>query len=75
MATLQVKNLSDTLHEELRHRASAEGTTLSEYVTRIIRRELALPSMDHWLAELATATPHDDIDTVALIDEVRATRA
>ncbi|MGH3658079.1 MAG: FitA-like ribbon-helix-helix domain-containing protein, partial [Micromonosporaceae bacterium] len=44
VATLQVKNLDESLHTALRTRAEQEGTTLSELVTRIIRRELARPS-------------------------------
>jgi plasmid stability protein len=72
VATLQVKNLSDALHNELRTRAAEEGTTLSELVTRMIRRELALPSMQQWLAELDRAPAHAAIDSVGVLDEVRA---
>lgn len=42
MATLQVKNLSDDRHAGLRARAEEEGTILSELVTRLLRRELAV---------------------------------
>ena len=72
MATLQVKNLSDALHDELRTRAAEEGTTLSELVTRMIRRELAVPSMQQWLAELDLVPAHAAVDSVGVLDEVRA---
>ncbi|MGH3728899.1 MAG: FitA-like ribbon-helix-helix domain-containing protein [Micromonosporaceae bacterium] len=72
MATLQVKNLDESLHTALRTRAEQEGTTLSELVTRIIRRELARPSMADWLTEVRKLPRHDRVDSAALIDEVRA---
>ena len=72
MANLQVKGLPDDLHEELRRRADADGTTLSELVTRMIRRELALPSIHDWLAELAARPVRDDdLDVESLMDEIR----
>ena len=72
MANLQVKGLPDDLHEELRRRADAEGTTLSELVTRMVRRELALPSIRDWLAELAAQPARDDdLDVESLMDEIR----
>lgn len=71
MATIQVKNLPEALHEELRDRARAEGTTLSELVTRMLRRELAMPSMRQWLADLDTAPVHGEIDTVSAVEASR----
>ena len=73
MATLQVKNLPDELHAALRERAGSEGTTLSELVTRVLRREIARPSMSSWLAELETAASHPQLDTVAAVDASRGT--
>ncbi|HEU4910368.1 MAG TPA: hypothetical protein VFV76_00580 [Actinomycetes bacterium] len=57
MATLQVKNMPDDLHAALRARADMEGTTLSELVTRVLRKELSLPSMTEWLDEVAALEP------------------
>jgi antitoxin FitA len=71
MATLQVKNLPNDLHAQLRARADEEGTTLSELVTRLLRRELAVPSMRQWLAELETAPEHGELDTVGAVDAAR----
>jgi len=73
MATLQVKHLPDELHAQLRQRAAKEGTTLSELVTRMLRRELALPSMGEWLATVrARPIRAADVDVPELLDEVRA---
>ncbi|MGH3715948.1 MAG: hypothetical protein ACRDT4_21175 [Micromonosporaceae bacterium] len=71
MATLQLKHLDDELHAALRARAREEGTTLSELVTRMIRRELARPTMNAWLAEVRKRSTHPELDTSALLDEVR----
>lgn len=73
MATLQIKQLPDELHAALRERARREGATLSELVTRMLHRELALPSMTEWLATLqARPGRGPDIDVSQLLDEVRA---
>lgn len=71
MATLQVKNLDDALHKALRSRAEQEGMTLSELVVRLIRRELARPSMAEWLDSVGKLPPHPDVDVVTVMDEVR----
>ena len=71
MATLQVKNLPEDVHAALRRRAEAEGISLTELVSRALRREAALPSMDEWLARLRTPGTRD-LDTTAVLDEVRA---
>ncbi|MGH3736755.1 MAG: FitA-like ribbon-helix-helix domain-containing protein [Micromonosporaceae bacterium] len=71
MATLQVKNLDEELHRALRKRAEQEGTTLSELVVRLIRRELARPSMAEWLDSVERLPAHPDVDVVRVMDEVR----
>ena len=71
VATLQVKNLPDELHARLRQRAAAEGVTLSDYVTRLLRRDLDRPSMREWLGTLADQPVRAEIDVLAVLDEVR----
>jgi plasmid stability protein len=70
MAAIQVKNLPDDLHEALRRRAAAEGISLSELVTRTLRREAALPSLDEWLVR-ARSRPRSDVDGVRAVEEAR----
>ena len=73
VATLQVKHLPDELHEELKRRAARSGITMSELVTWMLRRELSLPTMADWLAELGRTPVRDtDIDISALMDDVRS---
>jgi plasmid stability protein len=50
MGNLQIKNLPDDVHEELRRRAAEQGLSLRDYVVRLIRRDLAMPSAKEWLA-------------------------
>ncbi|SDR80888.1 HicB family protein [Paraoerskovia marina] len=52
---LQVRNLPPDLHEALAERARAEGVSMSEYVTRLLRRDLARPTMREWAARVAAA--------------------
>jgi plasmid stability protein len=40
---IQVRNVPDRLHRELTKRARAGGETLTEYVERILEREVARP--------------------------------
>jgi plasmid stability protein len=75
MANLQVKNLPDELHDALRARAEREGRSLSDLVSTLLRREMALPAMADWLAENDdTVREHPAqgvVDVPALLDEVR----
>jgi len=41
---IQVRNVPDRLHRELTRRARAGGETLTEYVERILEREVARPA-------------------------------
>lgn len=73
MAHLQIKNLPEDLHAALRARAACEGGTMTDVIVRMLRRELALPSMGDWLAALAERPLcAGEIDVERLIDEVRA---
>ena len=77
MGAIQVKNVPEDLHDELRQRAENEGTSISEYVLRLIRRELSLPTTDEWFAMLKANPPlASDAapDVVAEIDEARNDR-
>ncbi len=72
MANLQVKNVPAQLHADLRARAAREGVSLSDLVTRMLLRELSLPSMADWFHELDELGPlPGSVDTPALLDEVR----
>ncbi|MBI4883386.1 MAG: hypothetical protein HY826_04955 [Actinobacteria bacterium] len=59
MSNVQVKNLAPGLHEQLRARAGEAGTTISDYVLELIRRDLQLPSRRQWLTAVSQLPSHD----------------
>lgn len=52
MATLQIKQVPEELHRDLRTRAANNRQTLRDYVLSILEREVSLPTVDEWLAEV-----------------------
>lgn len=40
---IQVRNVPDSLHRELVRRAEARGETLTQYIQKILEREVARP--------------------------------
>jgi plasmid stability protein len=68
---LQIKNLPDEVHAELRLRAQRDGTTMSALAARILTAAMSRPSIDDWLARFAdrhgptvTSDPLDALDGV-----------
>lgn len=59
VSNLQVKNVDESLHEELRARAAAAGATISDYVLELIRRDLRTPSRRDWLGSAAALPRHN----------------
>ena len=58
MSNLQVKNVDESLHDELRARAAAAGATISDYVLELIRRDLRIPTRRSWLGSAAALPRH-----------------
>lgn len=72
MGMLQVKNLPDELHRALSERARAQSVSMSEYVVRLLRRDLSRPTVEEWVAaQRADPTPRRHLDVVSTLDEVR----
>jgi plasmid stability protein len=59
VSNLQVKNLTPEVHERLRQRVADEGTTISDYVLELIRRDLRRPSRRGWLDTVAQLPRHE----------------
>ena len=57
MSNLQVKDLPEPVHAELRRRAAASGKTIRDYVLGLIERDLAAPSREEWLAAVRELEP------------------
>ena len=56
---IQVRNVPDRLHRELTRRARASGETLTEYVERILEREVARPLPQELFDRIARRTRVD----------------
>jgi plasmid stability protein len=54
---IQIRNVPEKLHRKLKARAAAEGMTLTDYVARLIDRDLAKPSLAEMAARLRKRTP------------------
>ena len=57
MSIIQVKNVPPAMYEELRHRATQEGSTIRDYVLKLIERDQRLPSKKDWLDRVALLEP------------------
>ena len=72
---IQVRNVPDKLHRELTRRARAGGETLTEYIERILEREVARPQSQELFGRIARR-PRVDLGEPAseLIKRERAVR-
>lgn len=59
MSNLQVKDVPAGMHAELRRRAGRAGKTIRDYLLELIRRDLAAPSREEWLASVKELPPLD----------------
>jgi hypothetical protein len=60
MSTIQVRNVPEQLHRQLKVRAAQEGRTLSDYVLDELRVAAGRPTMSQWLRDVdALPPPHD----------------
>jgi hypothetical protein len=57
MSIIQVKNVPPAMHSELRRRAQQEGTTIRDYVMKLIERDQRLPSKQDWLDRVSELEP------------------
>ena len=69
--TGDVHALWPDLSYETRRRALEERVSISQLVTGMIERELRIAAMNEWLRGNREASPRLDLDSAALIDDVR----
>ncbi len=70
---LQVRDVPDALHGELKRRAKSSGQTLTDYVQEILEREVARPPAEEVFERIRSREPVDlDGDAAGLIREERA---
>ena len=54
---IQIRNVPETLHRELKSRAALAGTSLSDYLLNEIREVTARPTLDQLRARLESRPP------------------
>ena len=59
MSNLQIKDLPEDVHEELRQRARYEGTSVRSYVLQLILEDQQLEPRQLWLARVRARRPVD----------------
>ena len=65
MSTLQLKNIPEKTKRKLRSRARNEGMSMSEYVRKLIERDLNRPTREEMLARLRSLPPITSARTAA----------
>ena len=56
---IQVRNVPEPLHRELRRRAKIRGLTLTGYIQNILEREVARPPADEIVERISRRSPVD----------------
>lgn len=54
---IQIRNVPDRIHRELKARAAESGMTLSDYLLNEIREVAVKPSMQQWLDGVSRLEP------------------
>jgi antitoxin FitA len=72
---IQIRNVSDDLHSELRRRATKQGLTLTAYLERVLEREVARP-LPQEVFERIAARPAVELEepVAAVLRQERADR-
>jgi plasmid stability protein len=73
MSNLQVKNVPDDLHGELRRRAELAGSSVRDYVLALLRRDLRVPPPEE-LRERIRALPPPAGGGESAVEAVRTVR-
>jgi antitoxin FitA len=54
---IQIRNVPEKTHRKLKMRAAAHGMTLSDYLAKLIERDLSRPSREEVFARLQSREP------------------
>jgi plasmid stability protein len=72
MKMIQVRNVPDEIHRELKVRAARQGVSLSDYVLELARRDVSRPTMEEWLARVRGKAPvHSSVSSADIIRAAR----
>lgn len=73
MATIQVKNVPDTVHAELRRRSVAAGQSLQEYLLARLTEQASRPTLEEVLIR-AGARAGGSVSFSSAVEVLRSTR-
>jgi len=65
MSSIQIRNIPEQLHRQLKVRAAQAGQTLSDYVLDELRVAADRPTMSHWLRDVDALPPAQHAPTPA----------
>lgn len=72
---IQIREIPEETHRALKARAAAEGISMSDYLKRLIERDLKRPDWASIRAQLATMEPIElSVSTAQIIREEREGR-
>lgn len=78
MGAIQIKNVPEHLHDEIRSRAAAKGMTVSDYMLDLAKRDLTRPTVREWVAMVRAGwdenPPRGDWDTAEILRQERQER-
>jgi hypothetical protein len=70
---IQVRNVPDRLHRELKRRAKLRGQALTDYIEEILEREVALPPREE-VYQRIRGRERADISTEEIVRMIREDR-
>ena len=50
---MHIRDVPESVHEELQRRAAASGMTLRQYTVKLLEDHVATPTMDEWMERIA----------------------
>ncbi len=69
---IQIRNVPNELHREMKVRAAKAGMSLSEYLLDELRHIAEKPSVEEWMAQLAKRKPVEiSVSAADIIRELR----
>ena len=69
---IQLRNVPEDMHRELKARAAKRGMTLSEYATRELQKVLEIPNRQEIIKRVAAVTPA--VTTLSAAEVIREER-
>lgn len=70
---IQVRNVPDRLHRELKRRAKLRGQSLTDYIEEILEREVEVPPAEEVFERIRRSEPVD-ISTEEIVRMIREDR-